>query len=132
MTVSTLTAKDADAVLRRMYYTDSADYDADYDSEHWGELAYSLSASVRWDSESRIHVPIEPGADFEGMRVVCVQDEGGGEGEGETRFAVFSFTDETGTRYFRKDGFYASYDGTTWDGDFREVTPKEKVVTFYE
>lgn len=136
MTVAELDAKGADGVLRKMYY-DKPGYEVDpddyeYDTEHWGELAYSLSSTYEWDSKTNSRREIEPGEDFEGMRIVCVQDVGGGEGSGEVRFAVFSFTDETGTKYFRKDGYYASYNGTTWDGDFREVTPQDRVVTFYE
>jgi hypothetical protein len=139
MTVAELTAKDAEKTLWSMYYkapdyepdADVDDDDLEYETEHWGELSYSLGRTMTWSSELSRHIDVEPGEDFNGMRVACVQDVGG-EGQGETRYAVFSFTDETGIKYFRKDGYYASYDGTTWDGDFREVTPQERVVVFYE
>lgn len=55
-------------------------------------------------------------------------DSYGGEGQGDERWVVIRF----GDRYFRKDGYYASYDGTTWDGDFREVKPTQKTITVYE
>lgn len=56
----------------------------------------------------------------------------GGEGEGDQYWMVVSVSDGETTRYFRKDGWYASYDGGYLDGDVYEVAPKEKVVVFYE
>jgi hypothetical protein len=135
MTVSTLTAKDAEALLRKMYYKDNYSVDVDdydYEDEHWGELGWSLKSVYVWNSDKGVREDKVPGETVDGIHVTCVEDFGGGEGSGETRFVVFSFADATGTKYFRKDGFYASYDGTTWDGDFREVTPQERTVTFYE
>ncbi len=35
-------------------------------------------------------------------------------------------------RYFRKEGYHVSHDGTYWDGDFYEATPREKVVKLWE
>lgn len=70
--------------------------------------------------------------EYNGITIRCVKNVGGYEGSGEERWAVFSLEDETGIRYFRKDGYYASYDGTTWDGAFREVKPTERTVVFYE
>ena len=34
--------------------------------------------------------------------------------------------------YIRLDGFYASYGESEWDGEYYEVKPVEKMVTFYE
>lgn len=59
----------------------------------------------------------------------------GGEGKGDERWMVVSVTFLDGTvKLYRKEGYYASYDGTTWDEDFtlREVTAQEKVVIFYD
>lgn len=61
-----------------------------------------------------------------------VEAEYGGEGQGDQYWMVVSVSDGETTRYFRRDGWYASYDGGTLDGEIHEVTPKEKVVTFYE
>ncbi|MEV2222700.1 hypothetical protein AB0E01_22810 [Nocardia vinacea] len=36
------------------------------------------------------------------------------------------------TLYFRKTGEYQSFEGSTWDGDFTQVKPAEKVVIDYE
>lgn len=65
--------------------------------------------------------------------VEVVNTEGGGEGEGEYVHIVFKVTDLSGTvRHYKKVGYYASFDGTTWDGDFSAVEPKQKVVTVFE
>lgn len=37
-----------------------------------------------------------------------------------------------GSQYFRKEGFYASFSGATWDGKLVEVFPQTKTVTVYE
>lgn len=58
--------------------------------------------------------------------------EYGGEGQGEDFWVVISLADEATTRYFRMDGWYASYDGGELDGEPYEVRPQERVVTFYE
>lgn len=56
----------------------------------------------------------------------------GGEGEGDQYWMVISVSDGKTTRFFRKDGWYASYDGGYLDGDTREVKPAERMVVFYE
>lgn len=35
-------------------------------------------------------------------------------------------------RFFRKNGYYNSYEGHEWDGSFDEVFPQTKTVTIYE
>lgn len=61
-----------------------------------------------------------------------VEAQYGGEGEGDQYWMVISISDGNTTRYFRRDGWYASYDGGYLDGDTYEVSPKEKVITVYE
>lgn len=39
---------------------------------------------------------------------------------------------KVGEQYFRKNGYYASHDGSYWDGSFTEVHPREKTVTVWE
>lgn len=58
-----------------------------------------------------------------------VVEDFGGEGQGETRYVVFS----VGDQFFRVDGYYASWDGTTWeDPTPSEVVAKEVTVVRYE
>jgi hypothetical protein len=58
--------------------------------------------------------------------------EFGGEGEGDQYWVVISLSDGETTRYFRRDGWYASYDGGTLDGDTYEVRPQEKTIVVYD
>lgn len=71
-----------------------------------------------------------PVFDFGTVKVI---EDFGGEGQGETRYIVIEVTDSAGaTQFFRKDGYYSSYDGSDWDGDFREVKAQPRTVVFYE
>lgn len=59
-----------------------------------------------------------------------VDGETGGEGSAEYIWQVWSVKDAEGNeQFFRKTGYYMSYDGSTWDGDLIEVVPFEKTVT---
>lgn len=55
----------------------------------------------------------------------------GGEGQGDYAAVIFAVETPEGRRLFRKEGYYSSYDGTDWDGDFAEVEEFEKTVTDY-
>ena len=78
-----------------------------------------------WDD----HGPVK----LHGRTIEKVEFDTGGEGHGEDIYMVVKTTDIDGVeQYWRKDGYYVSYDGSNWDGDFREVKPVERVVTFYE
>jgi hypothetical protein len=91
------------------------DYLKDIEGEFWYEGSYSFNK----------------GYTYQGITITSPASYGG-EGQGDELWVVFALTDGTDTRYFRKDGYYASYDGGAWDGDFREVTPQDRLVTFYE
>jgi hypothetical protein len=71
-------------------------------------------------------------ARIDGIGEIQMIENIGGEGQGDYAAMVFKVTAPDGTdRLFRKEGYYASYDGTTWDGDFAEVEAYEKTVTDY-
>jgi hypothetical protein len=64
---------------------------------------------------------------------VKIVEDFGGEGQGDTRYLVFQVTDEEGeVRLFQKDGYYSSYNGSDWDGDFYEVVETKEIVTVYK
>lgn len=69
---------------------------------------------------------------FENFTLECVDQQGGGEGEGERWYSVIKAESRAvpGTsRYFYIPGYYTSYDGTSIDYDYAyEVEPFEKVV----
>ncbi len=77
---------------------------------------------------------LEASEKIEGLgSVEVVETEGGGEGEGEHVHIVFRISEEYGAvRYYKKEAYYQSYDGITWDGDFYEVAPTAKMVTIYD
>lgn len=131
--VADLTKEQALELLFEAYYgegyTENHDID-DEDGELWGELGYDLNRTTRYNVTTQTQEPVEPKV-VRGVTLKCVEDFGGMD-MGSERYVVFSMTDETGTRYFRKDGFYQSHYGTDWDGEFREVKPVEKTITVYE
>lgn len=56
--------------------------------------------------------------------------ETGGEGSAEYIWQVWQVTDGEGNvQFFKKEGYYMSYDGSNWDGELFEVEPYEKTVT---
>lgn len=67
-----------------------------------------------------------------GLGYVKLVDEYGGEGQGEEYWVVFSVSDGEVTRLFRMDGYYASYCGSEFDGELKEVQARQKTVTVYE
>lgn len=73
------------------------------------------------------------GFELDGYTIDVAADVGGGEGDGEERYIVYSVTDGTKTRYFRYDGYYASWDGSTFENlEPRKVKAKKKVVVVFE
>lgn len=59
---------------------------------------------------------------------VYVDGKLGREGGGEDIWFVFS----VGDSFFRMEGFYTSYDGSSWEGATPErVFPQEKTITVY-
>jgi hypothetical protein len=61
-------------------------------------------------------------------KLTVIDGESGGEGSGESIWVVF----RVGSQYFRKSGYYASYDGSNWDGDVQEVTRRQLTVSTWE
>lgn len=75
----------------------------------------------------------DDGTEVEGLGLVTTVEQFGGEGQGDRAWVVVKVEFKNGTtRFFKKDGYHASHDGTYYDGYFSEVTPQEKVVTVYE
>jgi hypothetical protein len=94
------------------------------DSEVWDEFYESIHTkehTERFDWAKTAVLPSGP--------AYIVEDVGGGEGDGEERYVVF----QVGDQFFQVDGYYASWDGTTWeDTTPYEVKPKEVTVIQYE
>jgi hypothetical protein len=58
-------------------------------------------------------------------------DRYGGEDQGSDYWSVYSFTDGMQVVFIEFQGWYASYEGCTYE-EFYEVTPVEKTITVFE
>lgn len=65
--------------------------------------------------------------EVEGLPKIELVEEFGGEGQGDDYWVVF----KVGDQFFKKNGWYASYDGGELDGDLHEVFPTEVTRTEY-
>lgn len=94
--------------------------EGDYDAEgEWLEGYDGGWSEFSWAGRDGVEIP--------GLGLAKIVENFGGEGQGDDRWVVF----EVNGRLYEKDGYYASYDGTTWDGDLYEVKPVEVTVTKY-
>lgn len=55
----------------------------------------------------------------------------GGEDQGSDYWSVYSFSDGMQVVFIKFDGWYASYEGSTYE-EFYEVQPVEKTITVFE
>jgi hypothetical protein len=81
-----------------------------------------------WDSEEIIEfrkLLLNAGIAFEEV------DRYGGEDQGSDYWSVYSFTDGMQVVFIKFQGWYASYEGSTYE-EFFEVTPVEKTITVFE
>ena len=58
-------------------------------------------------------------------------DRYGGEDQGSDYWSVYSFTDGMQVVFIQFQGWYASYEGSTYE-EFYEVQPVEKTITVFE
>lgn len=63
--------------------------------------------------------------------IITLADHTGGEGQGEEYWSVYEFVSLGRTVYIKFDGYYQSYEGSTFE-EFYEVKPKQKTITVYE
>ena len=102
--------------------------------ENWDDLTVDEVRGVRGASEYDWYElgDIETEDDVPELKDLghmrCVERIGGREGSGEYMAVVL----QLGSRTFRKEGHYASWDADRWDGPFREVKPVQKMVTVWE
>jgi hypothetical protein len=103
--------------------------DGDVDWHTWGELstsAYADDLEGKWKKG-------EPEYEFvDGLGKVFLEKQHGGEGMGDDYYIILRVTDDTTTRYFQKNGYHASHDGSYLDGSLEEVKPVQRTVTFFE
>lgn len=119
------TAKQVEEILESL----TISYDSRRDGSRWKfEKTTDYDPEFSW-SEFEEALEIGKPLTIPGLGVITpLVVDGGGEGSGEHCEIVFKVTTE---QYFKKNGYYASFHGTDWDGEFFEVQPTEKVVTVY-
>jgi hypothetical protein len=61
------------------------------------------------------------------MDVECIKQYGG-EGKGDSIWAVYRAVEDGVTRYYKAEGWYASYEGASF-GHVYEVEPYQETVT---
>lgn len=86
------------------------------------------SEPSRWDEQEVVEFKREmkeAGIAFEFV------DRYGGEDQGSEYWSVYSFSDGMQIVLIKFDGYYASYDGSTYE-EFYEVQSVEKTITVFE
>ena len=82
----------------------------------------------RWDDQEIVEFKKqlkEANLDFD------LVDRYGGEDQGSDYWSVYSFSDAMQVVFIKFDGWYASYEGSTYE-EFYEVKPVEKTITVFE
>lgn len=87
-----------------------------------------LTENTRWDSDEQTE--FRAAVLCAGLTFKFV-DRYGGEGEGENYWSVYSFSDGNEVVFIKFDGYYASYEGATFD-ELYEVKAVEKTITVFE
>jgi hypothetical protein len=124
-----------DKGFKSNYYADwraYANQNDDYDDEDF--QTPDLEYSIIWEAFLE-HVPRNQDfTDGEYSAKFVATEADGPAHDSETYFVVLSLSDGVETRYFKRDGWYASYDGGHLeDGNNAEVFPHEvKIVDFKE
>jgi len=94
----------------------------------WG--SYNQERIYQWESYIGVWKDFHARIDALGIDISYV-DHIGGEGEGEEYWSVYEFRTPYESTFIKFDGYYQSYDGSTFT-EFYEVKPKQRMVTFYE
>jgi len=100
-----------------------------------GETVNYTNTYVGWYGLDDYFEMDHPAFDLPGFgNVRAVEIDSGGEGHGENIHMIFAVQgpDDGEPRFFKKEGYYASFSGSTWDGDFYEVERSLELVTVYK
>jgi hypothetical protein len=106
-----------DLLIRSDEYIKRALFNQDFTSEF---RKYDSNEEVEFKSKLQLL----------GIDMVSVYHYGG-EGEGEQYYTVWKFSRDKEEVYFKFNGYYQSYNGSTYD-EYFQVEPKEVQVIQYE
>lgn len=96
----------------------------------WVESAHDgMWSSIRYQGEGHVFYGIG-GLEY----ITIIETVGGNEGDGEYQHVVLKVvTKDEDLYYFKKEGFYSSWDGSDWDeGELTQVELRQKVINVYE
>ena len=77
------------------------------------------------DSDNKYELKYGSNLEIDGIQFKHIEEHGG-EGQGEDYWVVFSAEDGESKRFFEAYGYYASYNGSEWEG-VKEVFPNLNV-----
>lgn len=107
----------------------NADREGDeyYEEGGWGDLTEAIYV---W--RSRKDEPA-PSVTIPGIGVVTQVEQFGGEGQGDDYWIVVRIVSEDGSeRFFKRCGWYASYNGGYYEGPTLAVKPAEKTIIVWD
>lgn len=109
-------------------FDDESEDISDYYGNGEGQTGwYDLIEAFPWRNDVEKIVQLSSG------KLEILDHRSGGEEEGTVMWLVLKFTDNNGNeQFFKKDGWYQSFHGGEWEGDFREVKATTREVVFYE
>lgn len=94
----------------------------EYFPNRWSDAWKAFHSSIEYDT-----------ALIPGVGEAILVDQFGGEDQGSQYWIVVKITDaDGGERFFRRDGYHQSHDGSYLDGPTEEVSATPKVVTVYQ
>lgn len=96
-------------------------------------LYQELEGYQGWGEDKDTYHPsdFEVWAELNGVSRPIFVDHYGGEDQGSNYYTIYKFTRGDETVFIKFYGYYASYNGTDYEG-FVFVNPKEKTVVVYE
>lgn len=126
--------KFAQDLIRYLESTRGSDYDSLTEQFFFQEIPYSGGTPWKYNHWKTGDLVDDTPEGWGNMNVsfACV-DSYGGEGQGDTYYSVYKFTDNSSGEevYLKFNGWYASYNGAEYT-DLSIVRPKEKTVVAYE
>lgn len=129
-----MNTQEFEALLASGIYARQLKWDADWDASHPDRVRSSKRQSVK---EVNWNFYFTKDKDFiVDDTVIRLVEDVGGEDQGSHRYLVFvayPIDKEYKAQWFKKIGYYSSYEGTDWeDHATYEVNPQERTVIVYE
>lgn len=125
----TYTYDDGDLTDQTNEFYDDEDSKPEYRVSYGSDnVDWSSVEEIFWSYKEPVVKVLPSGAS------VILQEQVGGEGEGERYYLIFRVDNEDATtQFFRVDGYYASDEGTRWESaQLKEVKSASRQVVFYE